>query len=154
MSLRSVFLRRWVNRSTTTSFPSINEATKHAVVIQRQVLQKQTSRKTGGSPAGAVRRDSCGRAFDQADQPGDQACRDSVVSTHRRGAAVPADQPGDQARRVGQWGQLRQAPWRRHRQCQHWYLPETSPQSIRDLRHGPVRTGHCNAPLRSSSYAW
>ena len=54
----------------------------------------------GGSPAGAVRRDSCGRAFDQADQPGNQAGRDSAVSTHRRGAAVPADQQGDQAGRV------------------------------------------------------
>ena len=50
----------------------------------------------GGSPAGAVRRHSCGHAFDQADQPGDQAGRVSAVSTHRRGP----DQPGDQARRV------------------------------------------------------
>ena len=46
MSLRSVFLRRLVNRSTTTSFSSINEATKHAVVMQRQVPHIQTSRKT------------------------------------------------------------------------------------------------------------
>ena len=46
-ALRSVFLRRFVNRSTTTkSFSSINEATKHAVVMQRQVPHIQTLRKT------------------------------------------------------------------------------------------------------------
>ena len=49
-----------------------------------------------GSPAGEVRRCAC----DHADRPGDQAGRDSAVSTHRRGAAVSADQLGDQARRV------------------------------------------------------
>ena len=51
MYLRSVFLGRLVNRSTTTSFPSINQVTKlaathQAVVLQRQVPQLQNVAKT------------------------------------------------------------------------------------------------------------
>ena len=38
-----------------------------------------------GSPAGAVRRDSCGCACDLADQPGDQAGRDPADSVRRQG---------------------------------------------------------------------
>ena len=51
----------------------------------------------GGSPARAVHRQSCGRACDQADQPGDQARRNPTDSAHREGAPVPVGQPGDQA---------------------------------------------------------
>jgi len=40
--------------------------------------------KDGGSPARAVHRQSCGRACDQADRPGDQACQDPTDSIHRR----------------------------------------------------------------------
>ena len=51
MSLRIVFLKRLVNRSTTTSFPSINQVTKLAathrpVVMQRKVPQIRTVLKT------------------------------------------------------------------------------------------------------------
>ena len=42
-----------------------------------------------GKPAGAVRRQSCGRACDQADGPGNQACQDPADSTHRRGCRCP-----------------------------------------------------------------
>ena len=43
------------------------------------------NRVDDGSPAGALRRQSGGRACDQADQPGDQAFQDPADSTHRRG---------------------------------------------------------------------
>ena len=51
MSLRSVFQRGLVNRSMTTSFPSINQVTKLAathrpVVMQRKVPQIRTVLKT------------------------------------------------------------------------------------------------------------
>ena len=51
MSLRSVFQRRTVNRSTTTFFPSINQVTKLAathrpVGMQRKVPQIRTVLKT------------------------------------------------------------------------------------------------------------
>ena len=55
MDLCSVFLRRLVNRSTTTLFPSINQVTKFAathrpVVLERQVPQLQTAAKTLEAP--------------------------------------------------------------------------------------------------------
>ena len=55
MSLRSVFPRRLVNRSTTTSFSSINQVTKLAathrpVVLQRQVPRIQTVLKAVKAP--------------------------------------------------------------------------------------------------------
>ena len=51
MSLRSVFLKRLVKRSTMTSFPSINQvtnlaATHRPVVMQRKVPQIRTVLKT------------------------------------------------------------------------------------------------------------
>ena len=47
MPLRSVFLGRLVNRSTTTLFPSINQVTKFAATHrQRQVPQLQTVAET------------------------------------------------------------------------------------------------------------
>ena len=39
-----------------------------------------------GSPAGEVRRDSCGCACDHVDRPGDQAGRDSADEVHRHGS--------------------------------------------------------------------
>ena len=42
-----------------------------------------------GKLAGAVRRQSCGRACDPADGPGDQACQDPTDSMHRRGCRCP-----------------------------------------------------------------
>ena len=76
MSLRSIFLRRLVNRSTT-SFPSINQVNKHVkipqtlhidkvvvdlpVVMQRQVPRIQTV-DDRGRPADTVRWQSYGGA--------------------------------------------------------------------------------------------
>ena len=75
--------------------PSINQATKYAwiprimhvdtvvdmpVVMHQQVPQVQTVPVTGGSPAVAVHRQSCGRAVDQ---PGDQVRLDSTECLRR-----------------------------------------------------------------------
>ena len=59
MSFRSIFLRRLVNRPTTTSFPSSNQVTKLAaihrpVVMQRQVPQIRTVLKTVEIPINQV----------------------------------------------------------------------------------------------------
>ena len=55
--------------------------------------------KDGGSPAGAVHRPSCGRPFDQPDQPGDQARRDFADTVHqpccRRACCDTATGPSD-----------------------------------------------------------
>ena len=66
MSLRSAFLKRLVNRSTTTSFPSINQVTTRCDTQACGDAEKGPSDskciEDSGNPAGEVRRQSYGCA--------------------------------------------------------------------------------------------